>query len=326
MVNKYLKYIGNIKRYSPRTVELYKDVLGGFFAFAAPEVFNGAEAKAGGLPPISEETCKECLKANVIRGYEVCLADKKKLNARTIGLHISALSGFSKWLISQDVLESNPVKLVSRPKTSKRLPDVIKREDIATYIADTDDFIFNGLSEPLSNALYEKRLSRCIITLLFTTGIRRAELIGLKRSNYYPGRNVLRVTGKGDKMREIPLPENMAKEISLYLHTIDDFIPGVHLMTGELFLTATGKPLYPQYIERIVKNELRPYAKTSGKLSPHVLRHSIATALLSDGADLLSIKEFLGHSSLAATQVYTHNSIERLQEVYKNAHPREKKK
>ena len=341
MIRQYIKYISSIKRYSPRTCSLYSQVLGEFFVYAAPESFSSWKMGAA-FPPASANLCRECLTPRMIRGYEVDLVDGKKLSARTVDLHLSALSSFCKWLMSQDVLESNPVKLVARPKVGKRLPSVIKRDDIAAYLADTDDFVFNSSIAGIKGTFvsrekqlqimkdfkndYEKRLARCIISVLYTAGLRRAELIGLQRYNFYSARRVLRVTGKGDKTREIPLTEKTAREIVLYMEAAQKYIPAASGHSTDLFLTPSGRPLYPQYVERVVKKELSAYAKTSGRISPHVLRHSIATELLSDGAELLSIKEFLGHSSLAATQVYTHTSAARLREVYKAAHPRAKKK
>ena len=163
-----------------------------------------------------------------------------------------------------------------------------------------------------------------IISLLQGTAIRRAELISLNNSSLDRGRRVLHVRGKGDKMREIPLVESLYEEISLYLQS--------KLTNGKcsdepdapLLQTASGGRLYPVFVDRAVKRELGTVASITGRRSPHVLRHTLATELLDDGADLNSIKEFLGHSSLAATQVYTHISVEKLKNIYKNAHPRAK--
>ena len=161
------------------------------------------------------------------------------------------------------------------------------------------------------------------MSLLYGTGIRRAELIGLQIGSVDCARQTLRVLGKGDKMREIPLIPSLVHEISLYLQAAS-FRNGERPAQAPLLVTDKGRPLYPAYIDRVVKGQLEGREGITGRKSPHVLRHSLATALLSDGADLNAIKEMLGHSSLAATEVYTHNSVERLKAQYMNAHPRAK--
>ncbi len=173
--------------------------------------------------------------------------------------------------------------------------------------------------------LYNRRLRRLIISMLYGTGIRRAEIIGLKRSSVDFSRASLRVRGKGDKMREIPLVPSLVQEISLYLKAVSSIVGEVSSADAPLLVTDKGKPLYPEFVDRAVKKELDGTGAT-GRKSPHVLRHSLATALLDGGADLNAIKEMLGHSSLAATEVYTHNTVERLKTQYMNAHPRAKNK
>ena len=163
-----------------------------------------------------------------------------------------------------------------------------------------------------------------IISILYNTGIRRSELIGLKRSSLDLSRRVLRVRGKGDKIREIPLLPSFCEEISLYLQSQDSLKCADLSPDAPLLQTEKGNALYPVFVERVVKKELGDVEGIGGHKSPHVLRHTLATELLDNGADLFSIKELLGHSSLAATQVYTHNSAERLRKVYENAHPRAK--
>ena len=178
--------------------------------------------------------------------------------------------------------------------------------------------------DKVSQAAYSRRLSRLIISLLYGTGIRRAELCSLTVGSVDWGRRVLRVRGKGDKMREIPLLPSLCKEISLYLQSVESMDGSERAAQDPLLVTPGGTPVYPVFVDRTVKRELGGVEGISGKKSPHVLRHSLATELLNRGADLNAIKELLGHASLAATQVYTHNSIEKLKSVYVNAHPRAK--
>ena len=165
---------------------------------------------------------------------------------------------------------------------------------------------------------------RMIILTLYATGMRRAELCGLKVSDFDRDRKVIRVTGKGDKTREIPVPDRICQELLLYLKRREEEFAGG--ADGWFFVTDSGKQLYPQFVNNLVRKALEGEEGFSGKKSPHVLRHSLATHLLNNGADINSIKEVLGHANLAATQVYTHNSFEQLKSTYLTAHPRAKKR
>ena len=303
MIDSYIGYISSVRRYSPRTQQIYRDVLEQFASFSGISDFSGVTASD-------------------VRGYELFLLDDKGLDARTVNLHLSVLSGFFRYLMRQGVLESNPCRAVSRPKTGKRLADFYRQEALEDYFNATQTYMTEpdmGMEER-----YRKRLARLIISLLYGTGMRRSELIALRRSNVDFRRRVVRVHGKGDKIREIPLLPSLCEEISLYLQSVES-MEGCNMgPDAPLLVTSKGKALYPVYVDRTVKEELGSVASITGRKSPHVLRHSLATGLLNDGTDLNSIKELLGHSSLAATQVYTHNSIEKLKTVYDNAHPRAK--
>ena len=258
----------------------------------------------------------ELINVQTVRSYEVYLMDEKKESAKTVNLHLSVLSGFCKFLMKQGMLESNPVRLVSRPKQEKRLPVFYREESMQDYFERTKGVLEYGK--------YEDQLERMILSLLYGTGIRRSELISLNRDSVDYARRVLRVRGKGDKMREIPLTPSLCDDILLYLQSVDSLKCADQAPEAPLLQTPRGGRLYPVYVDRAVKAALGELGSISGRKSPHVLRHTLATELLDGGADLNSIKELLGHSSLAATQVYTHNSIERLQNVYKSAHPRAK--
>jgi len=155
-------------------------------------------------------------------------------------------------------------------------------------------------------------------------GLRRSELIGLDVGNVDFGRKVVKVRGKGDKMREIPLVASLSQEILLYLDAVTVVCGGERSLNDPLFVTYKGRRLYPMYVDRVVKSELADAEDVRGRKSPHVLRHSLATELLNEGADLNSIKELLGHSSLSVTQIYTHSNIARLKNIYEQAHPRAK--
>lgn len=309
LIDRYLQYVTTVRRYSPRTAAIYRDVLERFAAF------SGAEDLAAVLTPAG------------IRNYEVYLLDTLKESPRTVNLHLSVLSGFSRFLLKEGLLQTNPVRLVHRPKTPKRLPTVFRQEDMAHYLSDTradgtpDSLDLITGSDNVSAAVWTRRRDRLVMRMLYDTGLRRSELIGLDRSAVDFSRRTLRVKGKGGKMREIPLTSSLSEEILLYLDA-------TKRLMGEapqpLFVTVKGARLYPVAVDRIVKAETAGAGMT-GRRSPHVLRHTLATGLLEEGADLNAIKELLGHSSLAATQVYTHTSVEKLKSVYTEAHPRAKK-
>ena len=341
MIDRYLTYLSTVRRYSPRTVEIYRSILEDYVAFSVEPTGEaksatasgnrshprlrkreGPAAEGRGRGPAQQDVSggslpwSEALSVQLVRGYEVYLMDTKKESAKTVNLHLSVLSGFCKYLMKQGVLESNPVRLVSRPKQEKRLPVFYREDSMQDYFERTKGVLEYGR--------YEDQLQRMILGLLFGTGIRRSELISLNRSSVDLSRRVLRVRGKGDKMREIPLLPSLCEELLLYLRAVDSLKCADTTPDAPLLQTPRGGRLYPVYVDRAVKAALGPVDGISGRRSPHVLRHTLATELLDGGADLNSIKELLGHSSLAATQVYTHNSIERLQTVYKSAHPRAK--
>jgi integrase/recombinase XerC len=314
MIDAYLTYIRDIRRYSPRTQDIYRDVLEDFSHFCDGEV-------VASLTP------------SMLRRYEAdCMG--RGMKPRTVHQHMSVLSSFCRFLMQKGVIKSNPARGVKRPKMEKRLPEFYQEKSMDAYFKATDHWTGEdelAILESFGPAptdktaveIYRARLRRLIVSLLFGTGIRRAELIGLQVNSFDPARQILRVLGKGDKMREIPVIPSLCHEICLYLRAVESMRGSAPPADGPLLVTEKGKPLYPNYVDRTIKAELDGYGIT-GRKSPHVLRHSVATALLDDGADLNSIKEMLGHASLAATQVYTHNSVDRLKKVYNNAHPRAK--
>ena len=364
----YLEYIRSVRRYSPRTLEIYSSVLREFADFAlasAGEIYpsaaeNSAVANAANFS--SGETQKSsnskdpllpCFITSTVRAYEVHLMKVKEESAKTVNLHLSVLSGFAKYLIRRRLLRSNPVSAVKRPKPPRNLPEFYRKdsmdryfeesayaalpENLEIYASRSQKNAIEGFQKPFlegdkeempskagKSFLYEKRLARLIVLLLYDTGIRRSELLSLTLDNFNFSRKVLTVKGKGDKMREIPLVPALSEEILLYLEARRQMFGAEPENLDHLLLTSGGKPLYPVYVDRVVKKELEGVKGITGRRSPHVLRHTLATELLDSGADLNSIKELLGHSSLAATQVYTHNSVEKLKKVYTNAHPRAK--
>ena len=305
ITDSYINYITSVRRYSPRTREIYREILDGFVDYSC-----GPDAS-------DEDVCK-ALNPVALRNYEVHLMDECGLGARTVNQHLSVLSGFGRYLMKEGLVESNAARSVSRPKVEKRLPEFFRESSMKEYFEKTDYYA----SE--ENTDWEKRMRRLVISILYGTGIRRAELIGMNVSSVDFSRNVIHVLGKGDKMREIPIISSLSHEIYLYLQATESMM-GERTAEDPLLVTEKGRRLYPMAVQRIISQELGAVDSISGKKSPHMLRHTLATELLDNGADLNSIKELLGHSSLAATQVYTHNSIEKLKQVYNRAHPRAKR-
>lgn len=294
----FIDYLKVKRRYSPRTVKLYGKAVEDFLRQAVPE------------SQLSDEDILSALKFQVIRGYVSSLMDRG-LDPRTVNLHLSAMSTFCSYLVRQNKLASNPVKEIVRPKEKKRLPSFFSPEALKLYF-DT----------PVADD-YPSVRNRMIVTLLYDTGLRRAEAASLRISDIDLSRRTISIIGKGNKQRMIPLVDSLVEKIGDYLLLREAFLNGSE--SDSFFLTDAGGPAYPEFINRTVKAELSKANGLSGKKTPHTLRHSFATSLLNEGADLNSIKEVLGHSSLAATEVYTHNSFEKLKEIYRTAHPRAKK-
>ena len=313
LADSYILYIKGEKRYSQRTCKLYEDAIMRFFTV----MFNVAGKDELAVVITDDEVETGCLTSTQVRNFimEVMKGDpehgREALDARSVNLHLSALSGYCKWLVGKGLLKSNPVRNVPRPKEKHRIPHFYSRDVLGEYCM---GFLPDS---------YPAARDHMMVVLIYATGMRRQEIVDLTIPMFDFGRKVLKITGKGDKQREIPLLPALCEKILLYLHKRRDGFP--EAAGDSFFLTDKGAPLYLKFVNDRVKKELACLEGVEGKISPHVLRHSFATHLLNDGADLNSIKEVLGHSSLAATQVYTHNSFEQLKKIYVTAHPRAKK-
>jgi len=282
------------KKYSQHTVLAYSKDLESFLKFLKIR-FN-------------QDDLKE-VNYSQIRYWITVLVDQKISN-RSINRKISSLKTFYKFLIKIDELNCSPLSKHKALKTKKKVQIPFSVDEIRSVL----DTNIGSDFEAIRNKL--------IIELLYSTGIRRAELINLKLVDVDFSQNQIKVLGKLNKERYIPLLENIQTTIRLYLKKREC----LELIEDEfyLILTSKGKKIYNSLVYRIVKNYfLEVSAKV--KKSPHILRHSFATHLLTNGADLNSVKELLGHSSLASTQVYTHNNISELKKVYSSSHPREKR-
>ena len=321
VIDSYLTYVRVVRRYSDRTVSIYEGVLSDYLAYVSRQV-----------PVSSDEQFAQTFNVSELRSYVAhMLDDKDPKSARTVNLHLSALSGFCRYLMQQGLLKSNPVKLVTKPKTEKRIPQFYRKDAMEEYFRQSQHYLeeeYHAFLEEWhtksGRKAYSRIIERVIVSTLYSLGLRRSELIGMCISDVDFGRNVVKVRGKGDKMREIPLVPLLSEEILLYLKAVEVMCGRKRSLKEPLFVTYNGSPLYPAYVDRAVKSALGKVGKIRGQKSPHMLRHSLATELMNEDTPLNSIKELLGHSSLAATQVYTHSSIARLKDSYERAHPRAK--
>jgi len=231
--------------------------------------------------------------------------------AKSINRKISSLKSYFKFLKRSRIVTVNPMLKIVAPKIGKRLPEYVKEGALENLLS--EDFDFEDYSS------YRDIL---IVELLYATGMRRTELINLLIRNIDANKNQIKVVGKGDKERIIPLDQKIIKKINDFLALRSEQFPDCQ--EPFLFVSDKGKKMYDKLVYNIVTRYLSTVT-SSDKKSPHILRHSFATHLSNNGAELNAIKDLLGHANLAATQVYTHNSIERLKEIYKKAHPKAKK-
>ncbi|MFT4645001.1 MAG: integrase/recombinase XerC [Planctomycetota bacterium] len=288
-LESFLNYIKFEKRYSIHTIDSYERDILQFQAFLT--LVNKSVVQAA------------------YRDVRMWVAELMQENkAKTINRKISSLKSFYKFLVRKQVIKINPATNVSNLKEPERTPNFVSEKEIK--------ILLNNFNKP--NSYYEHR-DQIIFELLYNTGIRREELINLKDENVDFGRSILSVIGKGNKERKIPIHIFFLKQLKSYISVRNKFKGGTE--NDYLFLNKTKNKLKPKTVYNVI-NKLLSQCISTDKRSPHVLRHTFATHLLNNGADLNAIKELLGHSSLAATQIYTHNSIEKLKEIHKQAHPK----
>lgn len=287
----FLQYLKFEKRYSQHTLIAYQKDLQQFQEFLEKE-FNITNPK--------EVTHFH------IRTLLASLKDEQQ-TARTINRKMSALSSFFKYMMKQGEVDKNPVSLLHAQKLPERLPTYLKESE-TDYLLEEIDFEegFKGFTD------------RMICSLLYETGMRRSELINLKEKDVEWSLQQIRVLGKGNKERLIPVSPFLLEETKRYISEKKEI---ENADNDILLVLNSGKALYAGYVYKTVKKYLSQSTSLSKK-SPHVLRHSFATHLLNNGANIQAIKDLLGHSSLAATQVYTHNNIEQLKKIHKTSHPR----
>ena len=291
-IDPFLKYIAHEKRYSRHTLVAYETDLLQFRDFMS----------------VTYELDLAAVKYMHVRDFIAHLMETE-VGANSIGRKLSTLRSFYKYLCQRQLLESNPLRLIKAPKAAKRLPVFVDSQKM-------DDLLD---SAEIFDESFASIRDRLIIETLFGTGIRLAELIGLKEVDVDRYGNTIKVLGKGNKERIVPMTKPMAEQLAGYL--LEKSKQAFSTSSDALIVTDRGAKLSPPFVYKTVKRYLS-MVSTQEKLSPHVLRHSYATSLLNRGADLNAIKELLGHASLAATQVYTHNSIEQLKEIYNQSHPK----
>ena len=293
-IRSFLDYLQFQKRYSQHTIISYQNDLSAFADFMET-TFGEVELKQ--------------IIPSMIRSWLASLKEGG-MESKSINRKISALKSFFKFQIREQNLQASPMVTIVSPKSKKRLPQFVDEKDINT--------LFNYVEFPDN---WEGKTDRLVLQLLYNTGMRQAELGALKERHVYKNESntIIKVLGKGNKERVIPVSIELMNSLLGYMNEkramfqkFDD---------EHVLVNAKGKKLYPKYVYNRVKQYLS-LVTTIDKKSPHVLRHTFATHLLNHGAELNAVKELLGHSSLAATQVYTHNTIEKLKDVYKKAHPK----
>ena len=291
-IQEFLDYLSFQKRYSAHTVIAYKTDLTAFFKFIITEYPD---------TPLAE------INSPMVRTWLASLKEKNE-TSRTINRKISSLKAFFKYQLRIQAIEGSPVATISSLKVSRKLPSYLEENET--------NHLFAKVEFPDN---WEGRLDYLILNILYGTGMRLSELIFLKERNIDSGAGTIKVEGKGNKERIIPVNKYLTNLISEYIAVKRKTLGP--LQKEFLLVNSKGKTLYPKYVYNLTKKYLQEVT-TIEKKSPHILRHTFATHLTNNGAQIKAIKELLGHSSLAATQIYTHNSIEKLKEVHKQAHPR----
>jgi len=291
-ISSFLDYLKFEKRYSEHTVRSYRDDLEAFWVFVRVE-YGSTEVREVGPA--------------VVRTWLAALKDGG-MSSRTVNRKISSLRSFYKWQLRVGGVEVSPMPAIVAPKASKRLPVFVEQGDMVE--------LFDSVRFPDD---WEGWTDRLILAILYHTGMRLSELVHLREGQADAATGTFKVLGKGNKERVIPVSPVLMRMVEEYKRLKREQLEGAEMEF--LLVGKKGRKLYPKYVYRAVKEYLAQVT-TIDKKSPHVLRHTFATHLMNAGAELNSVKELLGHASLAATQVYTHNTIEKLKDIYKKAHPK----
>ncbi len=291
-VQSFLEYLKYEKRYSVHTLTAYQTDLVEFFDYLDVQ-FGNISLKG--------------INHNYVRSWQADLKGKK-LSSKSINRKISSLKSFFKYHLRTGTIDATPMLKVISPKINKRLPVFVKEEDIKRLVETLNQ----------SADSWKTLNAKMLISIFYSTGMRLSELINLREKQIDFSRSQIKVLGKGNKERIIPVSKVVIKIIAEYQQLKKK---NFEKTENTLLVTEKGKRLYPKYAYLLV-NQVLGAASTLDKKSPHVLRHTFATHLMNNGADLNAVKELLGHSSLASTQVYTHNTIGKLKDIHKKAHPK----
>jgi len=293
MMNEFLQYLQYEKNYSSHTVLSYHTNLHQFYDFLeiSPEQFIPSE-----------------IKPQHIQQWVLSLMSSD-ITARTLSHKISTLKSMWRFMLKRGVADSNPLLKIALPKTKKPIPAFFKDSEMALILE--NEYLPQGF-EPERNQL--------ILSVFYQTGIRLAELMNILDGDIDLIEGSIRVTGKGNKQRIIPISKTLCNDIERYILMRNK---SVKCIVSNLFVLVNGKKTYPKMLYNLVHNNMSQVSSLH-KRSPHVLRHTFATSMLNGGADINAVKQLLGHSSLASTQVYTHTSFDELYNIYKHAHPRAK--
>ncbi len=294
LIESFLQYIKYEKGYSSHTFVSYKTDLSQFEKFVMERY---------GMKEFVPENVDSCW----VREWIVSMMESGA-SASSVNRRLSALKSFYSYLRKNGVMKNNPMDQIVSPKRQKRLPTFLREDEMSELLSDVEVFEtgFEGVRDKL------------IMETFYTLGIRLSELIGLRDSDIDLHAQTVLVNGKRNKQRYVPFGDSLKKSMLAYLSVRNEEIP---VRSENFFLRPDGEPLYPMLVYRIVHKYIS-LVSTLSKRSPHVLRHTFATAMLNNGAELEAVKELLGHSNLAATEVYTHTTFEQLQKNYKLAHPR----
>jgi integrase/recombinase XerC len=291
-IQPFLDYLKYQKRYSQHTIISYQTDLIDFFDFIT--------LKYGALPLAD-------IKPALVRSWLASLKEKD-VASKSVNRKISALKSFFKYQLRNQTIVVSPMTTIVSLKVSKRLPSFIEQKDMA--------LLFKHTEFPCT---WKGKTDQLLLKIFYQTGIRLSELINLKQSQVDAGNSNIKVIGKGNKERIIPINNNLISDILFYVSEKKNNNGNADLQY--ILTNKKGKKLYPKYVYNTVKSHLNAVTTNSRK-SPHVLRHSFATHLINNGADINAVKELLGHTSLASTQIYTHNSIGKLKDIHKKAHPK----
>ena len=291
--DRFINYLQFEKRYSNHTIIAYKNDLSQFYSY---------------LESVYEIENISDVDYNIIRSWIVELIENG-LTPKSVNRKITTLKSYYKYLLKETLVDKNPLLKVSYLKVSKKLPVFVDNEKM--------ELLFN---EDFDSDDFRSLRDRLLIEILYGTGIRVSEIINLKTINFHFPNNTLKVLGKRNKERILPFTNNLKILIEKYIALKSATTKGDETIEY-FFVTEKGKKIYQKLVYRVVNYYLSSVT-TLSKKSPHILRHTFATHLLNNGAELNAIKELLGHSNLSATQVYTHNTIEKLKSIHKQAHPR----